>query len=154
MTLNSFVFPLLILVLGLAQLAILDRTETRNRTTTKGSSMTEETIQDKDYVFQMDELNRKREESGKSYLSFLNVDSMHCGVYHLKAGAKDSQQPHTEDEVYYVESGKAKFTYGDKETDVKPGTVLFVPAKMEHRFHSIEEDLTLLVFFSKGDADQ
>jgi len=101
------------------------------------------------FVFQMDELNEQRDKKGRAYLSFLDVDSMHCGVYHLKAGAEDGQQPHDEDEVYYVERGKAKFTFGDRETKVEPGTVLFVPAKMKHRFHDIEEDLTLLVFFSK-----
>lgn len=102
------------------------------------------------YVFEMEELNQERAKAGRAYLSFLNIDTLHCGVYHLAAGAKDGQTPHTEDEIYYVESGVGKFTYGENETDVKPGTILFVPAKMEHRFHSIEEDLTLLVFFSKA----
>jgi len=105
---------------------------------------------EENYVFDLDDLNKQRAEEKRAYLSFLNVDSMHCGVYHLAAGSKDGQQPHAEDEVYYVKSGKGKFTYGDKETDVSEGAVLFVPAKMEHRFHSIEEDLTLLVFFSKA----
>ena len=103
------------------------------------------------HVFELDVLNEKRKESDQAYLPFLNVDSMHCGVYFLKAAAEDGQQPHDEDEVYYVQKGKAKFTYGSNETDVKPGTILFVPAKMEHRFHSIKEDLVLLVFFSKGE---
>lgn len=103
-----------------------------------------------EYVFQFDDLEKQRDDSGRSYLQFLDVDSMHCGIYHLKAGEKDPQQPHDDDEVYYVQSGKAKFTYGDQSSDVGPGSVLFVPAKMEHRFHDIEEDITLLVFFARS----
>ncbi len=102
-----------------------------------------------EYVFQMETLKAGRAEKEQSYLQFLNVDSMHCGVYHLAAGSEDKQSPHADDEVYYVESGKAKFQYGEDETDCVPGTILFVPAKMEHRFHSIEEDITLLVFFAR-----
>lgn len=102
-----------------------------------------------EYVFQMETLKAGRAEKEQSYLQFLNVDSMHCGVYHLAAGSEDKQSPHADDEVYFVESGKAKFQYGEDETDCVPGTILFVPAKMEHRFHSIEEDITLLVFFAR-----
>jgi mannose-6-phosphate isomerase-like protein (cupin superfamily) len=32
---------------------------------------------------------------------------------------------------------------------VKAGAVLYVAAHVEHRFHSIEEDLEVLVFFSR-----
>jgi|GEM_PF-1130757 len=101
-------------------------------------------------VHQMAELKEQLAETKKPWLQFLDVPSMYCGVYHLKAGSQDGQAPHGDDEVYYVESGKAKFVAGDKESDVVPGTILFVPAKMEHRFHSIEEDITLLVFFARA----
>ena len=32
------------------------------------------------------------------------------------------------------------------------GTVVFVPARVEHRFHSISEDLTILVFFAPPES--
>jgi quercetin dioxygenase-like cupin family protein len=31
---------------------------------------------------------------------------------------------------------------------VETGSIIFVPAKAEHRFHTIEEELVLLVFFA------
>jgi mannose-6-phosphate isomerase-like protein (cupin superfamily) len=31
---------------------------------------------------------------------------------------------------------------------VREGTVLFVPARMEHRFHDIVEELVLIVFWA------
>ena len=66
----------------------------------------------------------------------------------LKKGAKDGQSPHGLDEVYYVVSGKGRLAAGDADYAAVPGSVLYVAAGEEHRFHTIEEDLTLLVFFS------
>ena len=107
-----------------------------------------------EYVQNFDQLEAKRAASKDAYMSFLNVDSMHCGIYSLPAGSADGQQPHTEDEVYYVQIGKAKIRIGEKDYDVQPGSIIFVPAYAEHRFHSITEDLKLLVFFSKVKIDK
>ena len=99
-------------------------------------------------VFDMAELERTRAKEQKSYLEFLRTKSMHCGVYHLAAGSKDPQSPHTEDELYYIRSGIAKFFADGKDVNVAPGSILYVAAHEKHYFHSIEEDLTVLVFFS------
>ena len=109
---------------------------------------------DTQYVYHFDRLEAQRAESNKSYLSFLNVDSLHCGIYTLAAGAKDGQQPHAEDEIYYVQEGRAKIQIAGQDYDVQPGSIVFVPAKVEHHFHSIEADLKTLVFFSKGPVQQ
>lgn len=101
-------------------------------------------------LFHMDELNKIREKKKTLYHSFLNNATMHCGVYHLEAGSKDPQSPHAEDEVYYVQSGNAKLEIAGTSYDCKPGAILFVAAGEKHHFHDIEEDLTLLVFFSKA----
>lgn len=98
--------------------------------------------------FQMDSLLAQLESSGKYYLPFLNRNTLKCGIYTLPAGANDPQSPHEMDEVYYVLEGKAKFTVEDEEVAISEGDVLFVKAKAKHQFHTIEEDLKLLVFFS------
>ncbi len=113
------------------------------------SAMQEKNTKDQ-RLFHIDELDKIRAKKKTRYHSFLNNSTMHCGVYHLKAGSKDTQSPHLEDEVYYVQSGKAKLKINDKSYDCKPGAILFVAAKEKHFFHDIEEDLTLLVFFSKA----
>ena len=64
------------------------------------------------------------------------------------AEAVDDQQPHTEDEVYYVWAGKAVLTVGNERMAVEPGSVAFVAAGVEHRFSEISEDLETLVFWS------
>jgi mannose-6-phosphate isomerase-like protein (cupin superfamily) len=73
-------------------------------------------------------------------------------TYRLAAGAADRQRPHTEDEVYYVVRGRAQFRAGTENCAVAPGAVLFVEAGIDHRFHSIEEDLELLVVFAPAEG--
>ena len=86
--------------------------------------------------------------SGASYLEFEREDSMSVGLYVLEAGAVDSQQPHTEDEVYVVLAGKARFTAGDEVRDARSGDVIFVSAGVPHRFHDISEELRVVVVFA------
>ncbi|MGA8303194.1 MAG: cupin domain-containing protein [Thermoplasmata archaeon] len=95
------------------------------------------------------ELPRAKQAGG--YAEFLRVPTMSAGVYVLAAGAVDRQTPHTEDEIYYVVRGHARFRKGDVETVAGPGAVLFVPAHEEHRFHSITEELVLLVVFAPAE---
>ena len=90
--------------------------------------------------------------SGEPYLEFLRVPSLSVGLYVLPAGASDPQQPHTEDEVYHVVSGKGHIRVGAEDRAVGVGTVVFVEAGVDHRFYDIEEDLTVLVFFAPAEG--
>jgi mannose-6-phosphate isomerase-like protein (cupin superfamily) len=90
----------------------------------------------------------ERQASGKLYLEFLRVPTMSLGLYCLPAGGADPQSPHGEDEVYYVLTGRGQVRVGDEDRPVQPGSVVFVPAHAAHRFHTITEDLDLLVFFA------
>ena len=89
--------------------------------------------------------------SGEPYLEFIRAASLSVGLYVLPAGATDNQRPHTEDEVYHVVGGRAYIRVGEEDRAVEAGTVVFVAAGVEHRFHSIEEDLTVLVFFAPAE---
>ena len=99
-------------------------------------------------TFHLPQLLQKVRESDQRWLEFLRVSSLSVGVYHLKAGQADPQKPHTEDEVYYVVSGRASFRSGSEEQKVGQGSVIFVERNVEHRFFDITEDLTVLVFFA------
>ncbi len=90
-------------------------------------------------------------ESGQPYLEFLQVPALSLGLYVLPAGGVDSQNPHTEDEVYYVVSGRAQIQVADEVRPVQAGSIVYVPKNVEHRFHSIEAELTLLVFFAPAE---
>jgi mannose-6-phosphate isomerase-like protein (cupin superfamily) len=94
----------------------------------------------------------QQERLGRRYLEFLRVPAMSAGIYLLKAGEKDLQSPHHEDEMYYVVSGRAQMKVGDENQSVSAGSVIFVAANLEHRFYDIEEDITVLVFFAPAEA--
>jgi len=101
-------------------------------------------------IFHVDELLARKRGMTSPYLEFLRVPTLSCGLYTLKAGAKDLQGPHDEDEVYLVLSGRGRLRVNGAEQAVERGTLLFVRATSEHSFFEIEEDMTLLVFFASG----
>ncbi len=102
--------------------------------------------------FEIEQLERQRQQAGKSYLEFLRVTSMSAGVYTLPAGATDLQKPHREDEMYYVVRGRARMKAGSDDHSVSAGSVIFVAAEIEHRFYDIAEELVVLVFFAPAET--
>lgn len=102
-------------------------------------------------AFELAPLLSQRESSNKLYLEFLKVPDLSMGLYVLPADGTDPQSPHTEDEVYYVVSGKAQIRVADEDRAVQAGSIVYVAKNVEHRFHSIEEELTMLVFFAPAE---
>jgi len=105
-----------------------------------------------DHRFDMAEIVARRRDSGRPWLEFLRAGSLSMGLYVLAAGGRDLQQPHGEDEVYYIVSGRGMLRVGQADHVVRPGVVLFVAAGEEHRFHSITEEMTALVFFAPAEG--
>jgi len=102
-------------------------------------------------AYELPRLISEREASSKLYLEFLKVPDLSMGLYVLPAGAKDPQLPHTEDEVYYVVSGRAGILVADENREVQAGSLVYVAKNVAHHFHSIEQDLTVLVFFAPAE---
>ena len=105
-------------------------------------------------AFELTQLISQREISNKLYLEFLKVPDLSMGLYVLPAGATDPQSPHTEDEVYYVVSGRAQILVAEENRDVQAGSIIYVAKNIAHRFHSIEEELTVLVFFAPAESSK
>jgi quercetin dioxygenase-like cupin family protein len=103
-------------------------------------------------TFNLNGLVAESERGNQRWQEFLRVPSLSMGLYCLKAGQIDEQQPHTEDEVYFVISGKGSFRAGGQGSAVVPGSVIFVERTIEHRFVDITEDLTVLVFFAPSEG--
>jgi mannose-6-phosphate isomerase-like protein (cupin superfamily) len=104
--------------------------------------------------FDLGNLISQQAGSNRAYLEFLRAPDLSMGLYVLPAGARDPQNPHTEDEVYYVVSGRATIHVGAEQQKVGPGSLVYVPRHVEHRFHSIEEELQVLVFFAPAEYSQ
>jgi mannose-6-phosphate isomerase-like protein (cupin superfamily) len=82
------------------------------------------------------------------WIVHLNSGDMSLGTYSIPAGGVDDQEPHTEDEVYVVQTGRATLETPSDKVAVEPGSVIFVPAGETHKFTDITEDLALVVVFA------
>ncbi len=86
------------------------------------------------------------------YHEFLRGGMFSAGVYRLAAGQADPQEPHDEDEIYYVISGSAEIEIAGRRHPLGPGSAAFVAREVEHRFVEIAEDLELLVVFAPPES--
>ncbi|MEU5833875.1 cupin domain-containing protein [Streptomyces diacarni] len=103
-------------------------------------------------AFRLDDLEAERAAHDGAYLRFLRERNMSAGLYALDAGTADPQQPHEQDEIYFVVSGRGSLTVGAETTQVARGSVVHVPARTPHKFHHITEDLRVLVVFSPPES--
>ncbi len=102
-------------------------------------------------AFELTAVLERRAKGGKLYMEFLRVADLSVGIYQLPVGGTDPQSPHTEDEVYYVVQGKASIQVAHEDRAVRAGSIIYVARNVEHKFHSIEEELTVLVFFAPAE---
>jgi len=105
-------------------------------------------------AFELSDLVARQAASGRPYLEFITVPDLSVGLYVLKAGEPDLQQPHTEDEVYYVISGRGRISVGGEDQPVGPGSTIFVATDVPHTFHDITEDLHLFVAFGPAEGSR
>jgi len=103
-------------------------------------------------AFEMAEVEAARSARGVAYHEFVRRPSLSVGLYVLPAGGVDPQQPHGEDEVYLVLAGRARIRVGGEDRAVRAGSVVAVPAGVEHRFHDIVETLSVAVFFAPAEG--
>lgn len=93
-----------------------------------------------------------RDADGHGYIDFLASSKLSVGLAIWPAGSTDRQRPHLEDEVYYVISGRGTISVAGEDRAVRPGSLVLVEQGIEHRFHDIEEDLRVLVFWAPPHA--
>ncbi|HXZ03843.1 MAG TPA: cupin domain-containing protein [Ktedonobacteraceae bacterium] len=102
-------------------------------------------------AYELANLIDQQNQSRQDYLEFLRVPSLSAGIYMLPAGAVDTQEPHSEDEIYYVISGRASILVDQESRPVEAGSLIYVKANVDHRFHTITEDLRVLVIFAPAE---
>jgi mannose-6-phosphate isomerase-like protein (cupin superfamily) len=99
----------------------------------------------------LENLEQQRLKAGKVYLEFVRTPDISAGLYVLPVGGTDPQQPHSEDEIYVVIAGRARIQVGETDFPANVGDSIFVPAFLEHRFHSITEELRVIVVFAPAE---
>jgi mannose-6-phosphate isomerase-like protein (cupin superfamily) len=60
---------------------------------------------------------------------------------------RDSQRPHTRDELYVVARGSGVFFDGASRRRFQTGDVIFAPAGIQHRFEDFTDDFAVWVVF-------
>jgi mannose-6-phosphate isomerase-like protein (cupin superfamily) len=83
---------------------------------------------------------------GHRSAEILRHGSLEVRYYAPGAGA-DEQAPHDRDEVYFVASGSGFLVRGGERVAIAPNDMLFVPARMEHRFEDYSRDFAAWVVF-------
>ncbi|PKB72424.1 MAG: cupin [SAR202 cluster bacterium Io17-Chloro-G6] len=99
-------------------------------------------------AFDMSQIAEAHSKNGELYHEFLRANRLSVGLYVLGAGATDPQAPHTEDEIYYIVSGSAMIQVAGEDRPVSTGSVIYVDEHVDHRFHSITEQLKVVVVFA------
>lgn len=83
--------------------------------------------------------------SGEPFAQALAHGTMSVEIYAPKG--VDPQTPHSQDELYFIQSGRGRFRLGQDIHSFEPGTCFFVPANREHRFESFTADFATWVVF-------
>jgi mannose-6-phosphate isomerase-like protein (cupin superfamily) len=84
----------------------------------------------------------------QTYREYLRVPALSAGLFAVRTGHDDRQQPHLQDEVYVVLGGRAALEVDGTPTPVAAGSIAYVPARLPHRFVDISEDLRVVVLFA------
>jgi mannose-6-phosphate isomerase-like protein (cupin superfamily) len=99
-------------------------------------------------VFELAQLATKLDKEGGYFLDFLKVRNLEAGIIVLHPNEADTQEPHSDDELYYVIKGNAWMEMGKKKIQVKEGSIIFIPAGLQHRFYGNVVDLVVLYMFA------
>ena len=83
--------------------------------------------------------------TGEPFTEALRHGTMSVEVFAPRGS--DNQQPHEQDELYFVAAGHADFIHEGRRMSVRAGDVLFVPARDRHRFEEISDDFVTWVVF-------
>ena len=92
-------------------------------------------------------------DAGTHWVEHLRSHHLSVGTYSITARATDDQVPHTEDEVYIVTAGAARFSSSTTDALVSPGGAVFVPAGEVHRFVDVSQDFAAIVLFAPPEQE-
>jgi mannose-6-phosphate isomerase-like protein (cupin superfamily) len=82
---------------------------------------------------------------GAPFVTMMAGGTMSVEVYAPKG--EDLQQPHTQDELYFIHSGTGQIVINGQRFDCAAGDAFFVAAGVEHRFENFSNDFVTWVVF-------
>jgi len=94
----------------------------------------------------------KIKKSDSYFHTFINRDSLAAGILMLKPGEEDTQEPHENDEVYFIISGNGFLKIKNNDYEISKDKLFFVGKDVPHYFHSNTKELKVLYFFGGSDS--
>jgi mannose-6-phosphate isomerase-like protein (cupin superfamily) len=89
---------------------------------------------------------------GAPFVTMMAGGTMSVEVFAPKG--EDLQQPHTQDELYFIHSGTGEIVINGQRFDAAVGDAFFVAAGVEHRFENFSDDfVTWVVFYGKESGE-
>ena len=76
---------------------------------------------------------------GAPFVTMMSGGTMNVEVYAPKD--EDLQEPHTQDELYFIHSGRGELVINGQRFDCAAGDAFFVAAGVQHRFENFSNDL-------------
>ncbi len=81
----------------------------------------------------------------EKFITLFHHGTLEVEIY--KPEKVDPQKPHNRDEVYVIAAGSGEFLCAGEKQSFAAGDVLFVPARVEHRFVNFTDDFSTWVLF-------
>jgi mannose-6-phosphate isomerase-like protein (cupin superfamily) len=82
---------------------------------------------------------------GAPFVTMMAGGTMSVEVFAPKD--EDIQQTHSQDELYFIHSGKGEIVINGQRFDAAAGDAFFVAAGVEHRFEKFSDDFVTWVVF-------
>ena len=82
---------------------------------------------------------------GAPFITMMAGGSMSVEVYAPKG--VDLQEPHSQDELYFIQHGTGEMVIKGQRFDAAAGDAFFVATGVEHRFENFSEDFVTWVVF-------
>ncbi|MGA9842145.1 MAG: cupin domain-containing protein [Nitrososphaeraceae archaeon] len=103
---------------------------------------------EEDNFTSLDKVIADLDDTGSYFLNVFNSKGMDMGILRLREGEKDTQIPHSVDEVYFVVKGDGYIEIEGKLKPVNSADFIFIPANVSHRFVVGGKDLVVIYFFA------
>jgi mannose-6-phosphate isomerase-like protein (cupin superfamily) len=91
--------------------------------------------------------------NGAPFVTMMAGGTMSMEVFAPKG--TDLQQPHAQDELYFIHSGSGQIIINGQRFDAASGDAFFVAAGVEHRFENFSDDfVTWVVFYGPSGGEK
>ena len=89
---------------------------------------------------------------GAPFVTMMAGGTMSVEVFAPKG--EDLQEPHSQDELYFIHSGTGQIVINGQAFDCASGDAFFVAAGVTHRFENFSDDfVTWVVFYGQQDGE-